>query len=251
MTVGSAAHRARPAIEPKRVPVVVVFGGSAWGGYIVRQLLRAAAAGRLEADQLVVVDRNPACGMGVDRAGAPPEASPVTLEVAEWSEWLDRRLDDLPGETHLVPYHWAPHLFFDWLARQSVRAGASVRKGSVPDAPARVPFARSTGDHALALSYATWTCPPTCIEPALCPHTRERKDWSLCGDLESPGAEDAIVLRCLHLAYGVATVPLSALFAARDRLREGLRFGPRRYRIATASHCHGLAATLELGPLRS
>lgn len=251
MTVGSTGSR--PGVEPLRVPVVVVFGGSAWGSYTVRQLLRAAAAGRLEAGQIVVVDRNPACAMGAVSKGAPPEAPRVALEVAEWSEWLDRRLDELAPEGHLVPYHWAPHLFFDWLARQCVRAGAVVRKGPVPEAPPGVPFARPTGDHDLALSYATWTCPPTCIEPALCPHTRERKDWSLCGDLEAgaAGLEAAIVLRCLHLVYGVGTVPLSALLAARDRICEGARFGPRRYRIATASHCHGLAATLEVGPRRS
>lgn len=241
-----------PKAMPRRVSAVVVLGGSEWGTYTVRQLLRAASAGRLEAEQIVVVDRDPACAIGA--AGEPRATSGtprVTLEVAQWSDWLDRRLPDLPIDAHLVPYHWAPHLFFDWLARQVHFEGAVVRKGEAGGPPSAIPFARPTGDHDLALSYATWTCPPTCIEPALCPHTRERKDWSLCGDLERPesGFDDAIVFRCLHLVYGVGTVPLSALLAARDRLREGVRLGRRRYRIATASHCHGLAATLEVEPV--
>ena len=100
------------------------------------------------------------------------------------------------------------------------------------------------------MSYATWICPPTCIEPALCPHTRGGKDWSLCADLEAPGegVEHSIVFRCLHLVYGVGTVPVAALIAARDLVLRGLALGPRRYLVATSSHCHALAATLEVRP---
>jgi hypothetical protein len=205
------------------------------------------AAGALATERLFVVDRE------ASRADALPPDPRVCFERAEWSEWLDRRLSALPGGAHLVPYHWAPHLFFEWLARQARRGGGEVRRGGLAPSPAGVPYARATGDGDRALSYATWICPPTCIEPALCPHTRGAKDWSLCRDLEAapPGFDAAFVFRCLHLVHGVGTLPVASLLEARDRVLAGLGTGPRRYLVATSSHCHALAATLTVESLRS
>jgi len=224
-----------------RVPSFVVIGGGENGAFYVRQLLRAQAAGVLETEHVVVVDRDPRCL--VSREPDPR----VRLEVADWSEWLDSNLDRLSPDDHVVPYHWAPHLFLEWLSRQAVRAGATAVRGAAPTAPLGVPFTRACGPGDLALSYATWTCPATCIEPALCPHTRGPKDWSLYSDLEA-SADASLVFRCLHLVYGVGTVPLSALFEARRQMLAGLTSGPRRYLVATSSHCHALAATLEVRP---
>lgn len=228
-----------------RVPTFVVIGGGIDGATHVRQLLRASAAGRLSTDRICVVDRDPSCP--ASRFTDPR----IRIEAALWSEWLDEHLDLLGPADHLVPYHWAPHLLVEWLSRQAARAGATVqRDGSVP--PHGVPYERPTVAGDTALSYATWLCPPLCIEPALCPHTRGPRDWSLAGDLEpdlEDGSLERIVFRCLHLVYGVGTVPVAAISAARDRLFAGLRRGPKRYLVATSSHCHALATTLQVVPL--
>jgi hypothetical protein len=225
------------------VPAFVVIGGGDVGAGYARQLLRACEAGRLATDEIVVVDRDPACAA---RALRDPR---LRFAVADWDEWLDDHLDERRAADHLVPYHWAPHLFSDWLAREvRRRGGQAARASGVP--VQGVPFERETGAGDRALSYATWTCPPTCIEPALCPHTRGPKDWSLATRLELSGADDdhsgRIVFRCLHLIWGVGTVPARDLLAARDRVCAGLGGVPRRYLVATASHCHGLAAMLEI-----
>jgi hypothetical protein len=113
------------------------------------------------------------------------------------------------------------------------------------------PVDRETRDGDRALSYATWICPPTCIEPRLCPHTRGPKDWSLAADLGRSAVEahreDRVVFRCLHLVWGVGTVPVRDILEARDRMVAGLPGGPRRYLVATSSHCHALATMLEVG----
>src|SRR5207247_677195 len=152
-------------LSPVRVPTFVVLGGAAIGAGSVRQLLRAIAAGRLESDRIVVVDRDPACA--ASRMGEPR----VRLVTADWSDWLDRHLSLLGAKDQIVPYHWAPHVLVEWLGRQIERAGgAATRGGGVP--PHGVPVERPTAGGDRALSYATWICPPTCVEPALCPHTR-------------------------------------------------------------------------------
>jgi hypothetical protein len=230
------------AVEPLRVPSFVVVSGGAVGTASVRRLLRAVAAGRLETGRILVVDRDPAC----EAAGVRDPR--VRLEVADWSDWLDARLGRLEPGAHLVPYHWAPHLLVEWLRRQLARAGASATRGGPPPSPG-VPFERATAAGDLALSYATWICPPACIEPDLCPHTRGPKDWSLAGVLEreAGGVDGRIVFRCLHLVWGVGTLPVVDVLGARERLLAGAA-RPRRFLVATSSHCHALAASLVVGP---
>jgi hypothetical protein len=222
-----------------------VIGGGAAGEVHVRQLLRASAAGRLDVDRILVVDRDPDCG--VSRCRDPR----VRVEVADWADWLDAHLGEAGEDDHLVPYHWAPHLLVGWLERQALRAGAAVAAGD--ELPSRgLPLERKTRDGSLALSYARWVCPPTCIEPARCPHTRGAKDWSLAADLGRPRPGDpfdaGVVFRCLHLVYGVGTIPVAEIHAARNHVLEGLRLGTRRYLVATSSHCHALASVLTVQP---
>jgi hypothetical protein len=238
-----------PAV-PLRVPSFVVIGGGEAGVFYVRQLRRAAAAGRLSTERLVVVDRDPACA--VARAGirAAPGAPRVELAPAEWSAWLAAHLGGLGPDDQLVPYHWAPHLLVEWLAHEARARGARAQRGG-PLPMAGTPFERSTRTGDQALSYATWTCPATCIEPTQCPHTRGPKDWSLVARLARPDPDEALdgrlVLPSLHLVYGVATIPIAAIHAARDRVLADLARGPRQWLVATASHCHGLATRLAVG----
>ncbi|HQZ16930.1 MAG TPA: hypothetical protein PKU70_07905 [Vicinamibacteria bacterium] len=205
----------------------------------MRRLFRAEAAGKLTFGRIVVIDRDPLC------AAASLVSARVRLDVASWNDWLAENLSHLGMGDHLVPYHWAPHVLLDWLAADLARHGLSLRRTSEPgDPPSRPPVLRETKAGDLAMSYAEWLCPPACIEPALCPHTRGPKSWSLAGELAR--APRSFVFPCLHLAYGVGTIPLSAIFGVRDRLVDALRrgeVGPDAPAwIASASHCHGLAA---------
>jgi hypothetical protein len=224
-----------------RVPTVVVISGAEIGAGYVRQLLRAAAAGRLETDRILVVDRDPRCAAGRF------QDSRVRIETAEWDVWLDAHLDRLGADDQLVPYHWAPHLLVGWLERALARTGARVERGG--EIPARgLPFEQPTRDGDRALSYATWVCPPTCIEPVLCPHTRGPKDWSLVSDLAACRSTDpfdgTVVFPSLHLVYGVGTIPIRDILATRARLSVATAGGSRRYLVSTSSHCHALASVL-------
>lgn len=226
-----------------RVPRFIVISGGDAGAFYVRQLRRAVAAGRLATDGIVVVDRDRACRAAVEAAGDPR----VRIETAEWADWLAAHLAEAGPDDHLVPYHWAPHLLLGWLEGELRRAGAAVVRGGAL-APRGLPFESTTSAGDRALSYASWVCPPTCIEPAVCPHTRGPKDWSLAADLEAPASDGAtpIVFRCLHLVYGVGTIPVRDVLAARDRLCAERGTGPRRYLVATSSHCHALATRTEI-----
>lgn len=222
-----------------------MIGGGEAGVYYVRQLLRAVAAGRLSTEAIVAVDRDPSCA--ATRIGDPR----VRVDVGEWSAWLDANLSSWDAADHLVPYHWAPHLLRGWLEGQVARAGGRLSPAG-PVAPRGLPMERETAAGDRALSYADWICPVTCIEPALCPHTRGEKSWSLCGDLERPAAGEElrgqIVFRCLHLVWGVGTIPIGEILSARKRLVGEMTLGGGRYLIATSSHCHALASVVDVRP---
>ncbi len=205
----------------------------------MRRLFRAEAAGKITFGRIVVIDRDPGCAV------ASLVNDRVRLEVASWSAWLSENLSRSGMADHLVPYHWAPHVLLDWLTADLSRHGLTLGRTPEPgEPPLRPPVLRETKDRDLAMSYAEWLCPPACIEPALCPHTRGPKSWSLAGELAR--APRSFVFPCLHLAYGVGTIPLSAIFGVRDHLVDALRrgeLGPDAPAwITSASHCHGLAA---------
>lgn len=205
----------------------------------MRRLFKAEAAGRITFGRIVIIDRDPGC------AAAALASGRVRLEVAEWDAWLAGNLSHCAMGDHLVPYHWAPHVLLDWLVADLSRHRLTLKRTpGLEDPPARPPVLRQTGAGDLAMSYAEWLCPPACIEPALCPHTRGPKSWSLAGELAR--APRSFVFPCLHLAYGVGTIPVSAIFGVRDHLVEAVRRGEVGAEtpawISSASHCHGLAA---------
>jgi hypothetical protein len=228
------------------VPRFIVIGGGEAGVFYVRQLLRASAAARLRTDRIVVVDRDAGC------AAATLDDPRVCLEVADWPAWLDAHLGGADPADHVVPYHWAPHLLLGWLQREVARHGGRSGRGPAL-LPRGLPMERDTAAGDRALSYADWICPVTCIEPALCPHTRGPKDWSLAADLEQPAPGQRftghVVFKCLHLVWGVGTIRVGDIHAARDRVLAGMAEGGARYLVATSSHCHALATTLPVeGP---
>lgn len=220
-----------------------MIGGPPLHAGYVRRLFQAEAAGKIAFNQVVVVDRDPGC------AAAGLVGDRVRLEVEEWTPWLSRRLSGFGPDDHLVPYHWAPHVLLDWLVSELARKGVSaVRSRETGEPPARPPFLRGTREGDLALSYAEWLCPPACIEPALCPHTRGPKSWSLAGELHR--SERSFVFPCTHLAQGVGTIPVRSIFGVRDRILAALESGDlpddRPIWIGSASHCHGLSAPVIL-----
>jgi hypothetical protein len=225
---------------PLAVPAFVITGAGEWGRAMCSRLLQARDHGRLDVGRIVLVDRDDSCASRL-----PPDPA-VVFERDTWDAWLDRELVAQPAGAHLVPYHWAPHLLSGWLSRQLEADGATVSSAGVPPALG-TPYESETPAGDRVLSYATWPCPPSCIEPELCPHTRGPRDWSLTGRLRS--APERVSFPCLHLVWGVGTIPLQDVLAAREALRARVRRGEAfEVEVGTASHCHGLLARLRVTP---
>jgi hypothetical protein len=195
---------------------IVVVGGGCYGSYYVRQLTRAAEAGALRFDRLVVVDRDAQCRVSRAReavvqatsaeptldsldAGPPPRResgerwaierhhwNAVVMEIAEWGEFFRRYLDAGAADPAavasdaIVPSPLMPHLMYEWLLER-VRARWPERDvRTVPlDAAPNTPWQRGSPDGSHFVSFAEWMCPINCVEPALCPEIRGPRSWSM------------------------------------------------------------------------
>jgi hypothetical protein len=214
-----------------------ITGGGCYGRHYARQLAGGAR-------KLRVMDRNPNCAAS---------AEAVALEVGDWDETLDRIVKDGGRGDWLIPAPLTPHLFARWLAR--TLGAETIEPPVLPETP----FARVTAGK-LVFSFAEWRCPTHCIEPAICPATRQPKSWDLgremlCYAMRLREAGIAplagpFVARLAPVARGVSGFPLSDWTRAERSVR-ALLGGPHprthAYVLAaTASSCHGAASLLRV-----
>jgi hypothetical protein len=215
--------------------VLVVIGGGQVGGYHTRQLLKAIRAGDIAGERLLVVDRDQSCPAFRDFAGTPE----VSLELAEWSEFLQGWLPQASARDHLIPTPWAPHLLSGWLARD---LGAEVIE---PPRNWRLPYEVVSG-RTVYLSAAAWACPATCIEPAHCPVLHGPRDWDLGDMIEAEArARDyrPLVFRLRQLGGGVAGVKVGEILEGRAALG---RMAQGRALVGTSSRCHAAVNAIRI-----
>jgi hypothetical protein len=232
-----ADERHRPARTVQRFGTVVVVGGGCYGSYYLRQLGRAAGAGALSWDSLLVVDRSETCAATAARAR--DRLPPFSLAVSSWGAFFSRYLDECAAdpERHagdaIVPSPLMPHLMAGWLLSR----------------------ARDRWPHR-NVSFAEWMCPINCIEPPRCPHTRDERTWSLPVTLASyaeseraagRGLEGPFVFHCSHRAFGVGMLDVADVVAADRAIALRGDAGPASFLVGTASHCHGALQRIVVG----
>jgi hypothetical protein len=241
---------------------IVVVGGGCYGAYYVRQLARAAAARAVRWRRLLVVDRDPRCVVARETPSAMPRhrMPPARIVPSEWGKFFDGwiPLRESAGRDAIVPSPLMPHLFFEYLQRRALCRwpGRTVVR-SAPGAEVGTPWERASPDGTTYVSHATWTCPINCIEPDLCPHTRDVRDWTMPASLavwtelrRSVGESllGPFTFHCTHRAYGVGMVDKAPIREADARIEAVGEHAPVRAVVATASHCHGAVSVLDIGP---
>jgi hypothetical protein len=242
---------------------IVVVGGGCYGSYYVRQLGRAHAAGVIAWDRVLVVDRNPECAVGEQLRTGAVDAPGIALECGDWAVFFDRYLtaasEDPTGSSRdaIVPSPLMPHLMYDWLLARSRRRWPErvVETRRLPG-PVAVPWQRESPDRTHYVSFAEWVCPINCIEPALCPHTRETRWWTMPEAVKTyvegerrAGRELAgpVIFHCTHRAYGVGMFDTSAVVEGDVVVRESALAGAAAVLVGTVSHCHGALNILAIG----
>jgi hypothetical protein len=224
---------------------IVIVGGGCYGGYYVRQLQRAIAAGALSATRLLIVDRDPECAVAKTFDSS---VVPLEIVVRDWRDFFDEYLSAAAGRPAefandaIVPSPLMPHLMGEWLVKRARERFGEVETRAFERLPP-VPWERAGEPGTHYVSFATWMCPINCIEPRICPHTRDVRTWSLPETLTAHEAESA-VLFCRHRAYGVGMFDTAEVIVADERIRAAGERGAADVIIGTVSHCHGALTRL-------
>ncbi|MEO7040393.1 MAG: hypothetical protein ABI446_14075 [Gemmatimonadaceae bacterium] len=256
-----------PLAPQQRYGTIVIVGGGCYGSYYLRQLGRAARAGALTAERVVIVDRDPKCKVSTEISAE--DSFEVELAVAEWTPFFDAYLSRAAVESRtvaphatdspdaIVPSPLMPHLMYEWLERRArERWPARTVEMRPLDAPSGIPWQRRGADGTQYVSFAEWICPVNCIEPATCPATRGERSWSMPPAVAAATAEarrngrnlaGPVIFHCQHRAYGVGMFDTSDVVAG-DALvaREGAA-GAVEVLVGTVSHCHGALSVLVVG----
>lgn len=242
---------------------IVVVGGGCYGSYYVRQLSRAAKAGALDFERLLVVDRDANCRVALETGEAATEGdtpAPVVV-VSEWTGFFDSYLAgaarDGAGADAIVPSPLMPHLMYEWLLERARRRWPDRLVETRPlESEPPMPWQRRAEDGTHYVSYAEWTCPINCVEPATCPAIRRPRSWSMPPGVRAyvdaeraRGRELAgpVIFHCTHRAYGVGMFDTSAVVAADRLVEQAGDEGSAEVLVGTVSHCHGALNVLAIG----
>ena len=238
---------------------VVIVGGGCYGTFYAGQLERARERGRALYRRLLVVDRNPGCQF----AREVGEDETRQLVVQEWGDFFDRYLGSVspaaagqPGDT-IVPSPLMPHLMYQWLERRAKTRWPKrlVETRPVPRGPG-TPYDVSAPDGTRYVSFADWTCPTHCIEPAICPVIRAPRTWEMADamaeltqKLDSPSPTAGPVLFvCAHRVFGVGMFDVNAVLEGDAVVAAaGGAPNPVDVLVGTVSSCHGAVNLLHLG----
>jgi hypothetical protein len=250
-----AGTSVREPRDPQTFGTIIVVGGGCYGSYYVRQLHRAALADALRADRVLVVDRDRDCRVARELAPAKePPPLPTEVRASEWRPFFDEYLSHAAAEPSstardaIVPSPLMPHLMGEWLvsrARERFDDRVSTRPfESLPD----VPWQRAGTDGTHYVSFATWMCPVNCVEPRVCPHTRDRRSWSMPEQVAEFARTtlntESAVLFCRHRTYGVGMFDTNEVLEADSRIAAAGGRGSASIVIGTVSHCHGALTRL-------
>jgi hypothetical protein len=232
---------------------IVVIGGGCYGSYYVRQLARARRAGKLRYRRVVVVDRDPACAVTRDAE----RHIECELVVRDWTHFLHDFLPASGAADAIVPSPLMPHLLYEWLLARARARWPGRDVATVPlTTPVPTPWFRA-GDETAYASYATWMCPVNCVEPRICPHTRDVRDWTMPDAVRAAVAASApgegalvgpVIFHCTHRAFGVGMIDARDVVAADARVTELAAARAASVLVGTVSHCPGALSVLHVGP---
>ena len=241
---------------------IIVVGGGCYGSYYVRQLRRGYAAGAIRWDTLIVVDRDPACAVVKSHSELESGAPKPEIIVSEWSaffrDYLSRAGEREEGVTDaIVPSPLMPHLLYEWLLERARERWPErhVHSRALTTPPA-VPWNRAGTEGTHYVSFAEWMCPVNCIEPRVCPHTRDERTWSLPVAVRDYVASEnergnaiagPVIFHCTHRAFGVGMIDTADVVEADRLVSRGGASGPVNILVGTVSHCHGALNLLSVG----
>lgn len=163
----------------------------------------------------------------------------------------------------LVPDHTAKHVLLQVFLDITKKYFPNLKTELVAfKSDFTTPFLHKSEDESVwAVSYATWTCPPDCDEPAICPHIKDKRSWDFNESFTKlfaslPDDTHAYRFSCTRLFEEISQIPMIKIqneisdylekVAGNNRSKIA---HPLKIIVATHSHCHGILGQFEIQPI--
>ncbi|MCP5464475.1 MAG: hypothetical protein H7A33_05560 [Deltaproteobacteria bacterium] len=230
---------------------VLVLGGHKLATSYAHKITQAKSKGALFYHDLTLVDPKANC-----EASKTKFAQDVGIKTQSYADAIAQAIKapNLNDEDILIPDHTAKHvllqLYINVAKEQSGKEPSLAKITKKPDTP----FSYQSEDQTvLALSFATWTCPADCDEPAICPHTKSTRDWEMAdkiSDLKKIllSKESKALFHsyaCPSFYEEICHIPLTLIRDRVAELKTHLSKNQAPVYVATHSHCHGIVGGIE------
>ncbi|HLD45645.1 MAG TPA: hypothetical protein VJC18_09430 [bacterium] len=246
----------------KQFKNIYILGGHELAYSYYQKILQAKKEGRIACENLLFVTPDPQCHAAV----ALKKENLIPQNFLIQKKYTDFILDcvgcdqNWHNENRVIPDHTAGHVLLRVL--MDLAPGYSVRLSPI-ELAIGTPFLKKFEQDAIwAMSFATWTCPMYCDEPALCPHTKEPRTGDLnemCFAKENSFSQvrAGVFERANAVLYSFACQPLIDEIVSFDFAPLTGQINDYRHRIATGvlrkvyvfthSHCHGILGCFVCG----
>lgn len=153
----------------------------------------------------------------------------------------------------LIPDHTAKHVFLQTLMSLVAKKFPKLTSELSPfQNNFKPPFLHKSDNDAIwAMSYATWTCPPDCDEPAICPHIKDKRTWdfgkSVNEILKDVPPENSFIFPCEILFKEIACIPMPLIAKELKRFESILHtVNHQPFTVITHSHCHAILGNFRI-----
>lgn len=226
---------------------IYILGGHQLSYSYYDKITKAKLEGKLQFENCYLIDPNPNC----HASSLNPD--PLPLIPKEYANFIIDYLDD-PKNYHpsdvLIPDHTAKHVmlqvFLKLVEKKFPQHKAELSPFESDFAP---PFLHKSDNNAIwAISYATWTCPPDCDEPEICPHIEDTRTWDFNKSLEELLRDtNAYRFPCQILYAEIAQIPFPKIIAEISSFMHKMQNDPpKKVIVATHSHCHGIIGQFKM-----
>lgn len=227
--------------------VIYIYGGHQLAFSYFEHLMKARNENRIKFDDIFCLDANPRC---IAAQKMPQNFIAQTPEEFTLKYALNHSTDK---SDVFVPDHTAQHILLKVFWANAARH-TLLQTSLVPlNQEITTPFTYPSNAGALcAMSYATWSCPPECQEPDVCPHTNSLRDWdcaSVCQKISVQASNELATyfFACETLLDHIVMLPARQITRDLQNFEQRLaQDPPYQVIVGTHSHCHGILGSFSI-----
>ncbi len=225
----------------KQSSKIIILGGGCYGSLFSLRISRAKQRRLLDYAYQLIVDLDSNC-----KAISENKAEELVFFNGDWMDFIVSYYRYFVNENDYIILpcntpHFLFRLYFSMLTMSHI---GDMRVYELPE-KLGYPYEVFSND-TIFVSYSKGRCPFLCIEPRICPLTRDKRDWNVKAKLYDYLAQkddleisDTYIFESDLYVNGIALISAKKIIDNYNRFVSQLSCDEKLYMLATLSECHG------------